>query len=60
MVSDYDINASQLSAIGKGEFEPRISNSTKEEKTMNRRIEFVIFQPTEDLGKEIRKILKEN
>jgi len=60
MVSDYDINASQLSAIGKGEFEPRISNSTKEGKTMNRRIEFVIFQSTEDLGKEIRKILEEN
>ena len=60
MVSDYDMNASQLSAIGKGEFEPRTSNSTRDGKSMNRRIEFVIFQPTEDLAKEIRRIIGES
>ncbi|MFK8008052.1 MAG: OmpA family protein [Saprospiraceae bacterium] len=60
LVSDYDMNASQLSAIGKGEFEPRTSNSTQEGKSMNRRIEFVIFQPTEDLAKEIRRIIGES
>jgi len=57
LVSDYDMNASQLSAIGKGEYEPRTSNSTRDGKAMNRRIEFVIFQPTEDLAKEIKKVI---
>lgn len=59
LVSDYDMNASQLSAIGKGEFEPRASNSSREGKSMNRRIEFLIFQPTEDLAREIRRIIGE-
>jgi chemotaxis protein MotB len=60
LVNDYDMNASQLSVIGKGEFEPRTSNSTKDGKAMNRRIEFVIFQPTEELAKEIRRIIGES
>lgn len=60
LVSDNDMSASQLSAIGKGEFEPRASNSTRDGKAMNRRIEFVIFQPTEDLAKEIRRIIGES
>lgn len=60
LVSDYDINASQLSAIGKGEFEPRASNSSSEGKSMNRRIEFLIFQPTEDLAREIKKIIEKS
>ncbi|MFK7775198.1 MAG: OmpA family protein [Saprospiraceae bacterium] len=60
LVSDYDMNASQLSAIGKGEFEPRTSNSTKDGKAMNRRIELVIFQPTEDLAREIKGIIGES
>jgi chemotaxis protein MotB len=59
LASDHDMNASQLSAIGKGEFEPRTSNSTQEGKAMNRRIELVIFKPTEDLAKEIRAIIGE-
>jgi chemotaxis protein MotB len=60
LVSDHDMNASQLSAIGKGEFEPRTSNSTRDGKAMNRRVEFVVFQPTEDLAKEIRRIIGES
>lgn len=60
LISDYDMNASQLSAVGKGEYEPRTSNSTQEGKAMNRRIEFLIFQPTEDLAREIRKIIGES
>ena len=60
LVGDNDMSASQLSAIGKGEFEPRTSNSTRDGKLMNRRIEFVIFQPTEDLAKEIRRIIGES
>lgn len=57
LVDDFDLNASQLSAIGKGEFEPRASNATTDGKAMNRRIEFVIFQPTEDLAKQIQRII---
>ncbi len=60
LVGDYDMNASQLSTVGKGEYEPRASNSTQDGKTMNRRIEFVIFQPTEDLAKEIKRIIGES
>ncbi len=60
LVSDHNLNASQLSAIGKGEFEPRASNSSSEGKSMNRRIEMIIFQPTEDLAREIDKIIGEN
>lgn len=56
LVGDYDVNASQLTVGAKGEFEPRTSNSTREGKTMNRRIEFVIYQLTEDLAKDIRAI----
>ncbi len=59
LVSNHDMNASQLSIIGKGEYEPRASNSTRDGKSMNRRIEFLIFQPTEDLAKEIKKIIGE-
>lgn len=60
LVSDYDINSSQLSAVGKGEFEPRTSNSSEDGKAMNRRIELIIFQPTEDLAKEIKQIIGES
>jgi len=56
LVGDYDMNSSQITASGKGEFEPRTSNSTSEGKTMNRRIELIVYRPAEDLMKEVKSI----
>ncbi|MFK7810706.1 MAG: OmpA family protein [Saprospiraceae bacterium] len=55
---EYDINTSQLTASGKGEFAPKSSNATKEGQEMNDRIEWVISQRDADLERSIRKILK--
>ena len=56
LVADFDMNPSQLTASGKGEFDPRTSNSTSEGRKENRRIEIVIYRNPEDLAKEIKKI----
>lgn len=59
LISDeYDVNTSQLTVAGKGEFEPLASNETAEGKARNRRIEFVFTQRSEGLEKAIRKELK--
>jgi len=55
---EFDVNTSQLTAAGKGEYEPRASNETAEGKEQNRRIEFVFTQRGEGLEKAIRKELK--
>ena len=57
LVTDYDMNASQLTVAGKGEFEPRTSNATTDGKNKNRRIEIVIYRPSEDMVKEVRKVV---
>lgn len=58
LVDSYDVNTSQLTASGKGEFEPKASNETKEGKDLNDRIEWRISQRDEDLERSIRKVLK--
>lgn len=55
LTNDYDVNANQLLAAGKGEFEPRSSNDTKEGKAMNRRIELNFLPNAEALDRAIRK-----
>ncbi len=57
MAVEYDINPNQLTAIGKGEYEPRASNDTPEGKALNERIEWVISQRDTDLERDIRKVL---
>jgi len=57
LINEFDVNTNQLTAAGKGEFEPRASNGTAEGKAQNRRIEFVFTQQGEGLGKAIRKEL---
>jgi len=57
LTNDLDVNTNQLTAAGKGEFEPRASNGTAEGKASNRRIEFVFTQKGEGLEKAIRKEL---
>ncbi len=54
---DYDVNTSQMTASGKGEYEPKTSNATPQGKTLNKRIEWVISQRNVELEREIRKIL---
>ncbi|MEM6966071.1 MAG: OmpA family protein [Bacteroidota bacterium] len=55
-VSEYDINPSQMTVGGKGEFEPRASNASADGKRLNRRIELIIYRPGEDLAKEVKAI----
>ncbi len=56
LVEDYDMNSSQLTASGKGEYEPRTSNATSEGKAMNRRIEIIVYKPVEDMMKEVKGV----
>ena len=58
LTNELDVNTNQLTAAGKGEFEPRSSNGTAEGKAQNRRIEFVFTQAGEGLEKAIRKELQ--
>jgi len=55
---EYDVNTSQLTAAGKGEFEPKASNETAEGKKLNDRIEWIISQRDSDMERGIRKVLK--
>jgi chemotaxis protein MotB len=54
---EYNVSTSQLTACGKGEFQPKASNETAEGKAANDRIEWIIRQQDEDLEREIRKVL---
>lgn len=57
LAKEYDVNTSQLTACGKGEFEPKTSNETKEGKALNDRIEWVISQRNAELERDVRKVL---
>ncbi len=56
LTRDYYMNGVQLTAAGRGDFEPRTSNETEDGRSMNRRIE-VVFYPRVD---EVRKLAKKN
>ena len=58
LVTDYDMNTSQLTVAAKGESEPRTSNATQDGKIQNRRIEIIIYRPAEDMVKEVRQVVK--
>lgn len=45
LVNDYGIERSRLTAIGKGESEPLASNSSKDGRAQNRRVEVVAVNP---------------
>ena len=57
VTSEFDLSHSQITASGKGEFNPRTSNATAEGKAANRRIELLISPNPEDLVKAIRNEL---
>ena len=56
LTEEYKILPTRLTASGKGEFSPRVSNSTPEGRASNRRTE-IILSPKLD---EIMKLLKQN
>ena len=56
LVEDFDMNPSQLTVAGKGEFDPRTSNATIQGKMENRRIEIIIYRKMEDITKKIKAI----
>jgi chemotaxis protein MotB len=56
LTEEYDLNPSQVMAAGKGEFEPKASNETKEGKAQNRRTEIII----EPQLNEVLKMIQEN
>ncbi|MFQ5448267.1 MAG: flagellar motor protein MotB, partial [Saprospiraceae bacterium] len=56
LTKEYDLNPSQVTAAGKGEFEPKASNETKEGKAQNRRTE-IIIQPRSN---KVLKMIQEN
>ena len=60
LISDFDVNSSQISVGSKGEYEPRGSNATFDGKQKNRRIEFVVYRQGEDLAKEVQKVVGVN
>ena len=43
LISDYNVNANQLTPVGKGEFYPLASNETPEGRLKNRRTVLVVF-----------------
>ncbi len=58
LTRDFYMNGVQLTAAGRGDFEPKTSNETEEGRSMNRRIEIVFYQRVDEvrkMAKEVRK-----
>lgn len=51
MIATLGVDESRVSAVGKGEAEPRADNSTEEGRLMNRRVEVRLFNSTKPNGK---------
>lgn len=54
LTSEFGLSHNQVTVAGKGEYNPRASNSTSEGKAANRRIELLIAPNPEDLERAIR------
>lgn len=54
LTSEFGLSHNQVTVAGKGEFNPRASNSTSEGRAANRRIELLIAPNPEDLVKAIQ------
>lgn len=53
LTNEFFLNANQVSATGRGEFQPKGSNETKEGRAQNRRIEMVVSVKMPDWGARI-------
>jgi chemotaxis protein MotB len=56
LMSEAGVAPENLSAAGFGEFQPRADNSTKEGRTLNRRIEIVMLPNLDILSNELPKV----
>jgi chemotaxis protein MotB len=56
LTRDYGLNPSQVTAAGKGEFQPKASNETAEGRALNRRTE-IILAPRLD---QVLRLITEN
>ncbi|MEY4134534.1 MAG: OmpA/MotB family protein [Saprospiraceae bacterium] len=56
-VRDFELDSGRITAAGKGQFAPLMSNQTKQGQAKNRRIEIVIFQAAEELPKALMKTI---
>ncbi len=48
LIQDYNVNANQLTPVGRGEFYPLVSNETPEGRQQNRRTVIVLHPPAPD------------
>lgn len=58
LTRELELSPSRLVAAGKGEFEPVASNETADGQKQNRRIEFVLAFPEEELPRRILRLLE--
>lgn len=54
LTHDFYLNGAQVTAAGRGDFEPRASNETEDGRSQNRRIEIVFYERVD----EVRKLVK--
>ncbi len=53
LTNEFFLNANQVSATGRGEFQPKDSNETKEGRAQNRRVEMVVTVKMQDWGAKL-------
>jgi len=56
-IRDFEIDSGRLTAAGKGQFAPLMSNETQQGQAKNRRIEIVAFPAAEELPKSLMKTI---
>ncbi|MBI1224253.1 MAG: OmpA family protein [Bacteroidetes bacterium] len=59
LTHDFYMNGVQLTAAGRGDFEPKTSNETEDGRSMNRRIEIVFQQRVDDVRKMLKEVKKQ-
>lgn len=57
MTERYDVNTSRISAVGKGEYAPRASNTNAQGQALNRRIEVLVYLSDDRLLRDLNKKL---
>jgi chemotaxis protein MotB len=55
LTREFNLNPAQVTAAGRGEFEPAASNETTEGRTKNRRVEFILVPKTSKVLRIIRE-----
>ena len=55
LTHDFYMNGVQLTAAGRGDFEPKNSNETEEGRSQNRRIEIVFQQRVDEVRKKVKE-----